>query len=71
MTECRNCKYWNNEKTIERGQCRLAPPSAVLVPVQGIGGQGMTLISYWPETGASEWCGSFALDENPKALHIS
>lgn len=56
--ECKNCKHWNPVND-QHGQCVKNPPNATLVPAQGLGGQGLTVVSYWPETKPDNRCGSF------------
>ena len=38
------------------GKCLRHPPLCQLVPVQTVGGQSLSGVSYWPEVRASEGC---------------
>lgn len=55
---CKSCAHWI-EQTPESGRCAQKPPMATLVPQQGIGGQGLAVITYWPETRPTDHCGSY------------
>lgn len=54
---CNKCLFWDSvdDKT---GKCRGTFPQTTLVPAQGIGGVGLQLITYWPETTSADRCGS-------------
>ena len=58
MKNCNDCFYWDkkDELQAEAGRCSGQGPSATLVPMQGIGGQGLSVVTYWPETKASDRC---------------
>ena len=65
MQNCGNCKKWlaKDEVTpngIRPGICRAAPPCATLIPQQGIGGQGLAVVSYRPESNNGDWCAEWA-----------
>ena len=60
---CKDCANWNPQRE-ESGQCRAKPPMASLIPVQGIGGQGLSVISYWPETKAADWCADITISDS-------
>ena len=55
MLKCKNCACWNIQRD-ESGQCRKNPPAAALIPTQGIGGQTLAVVSFWPETKSEDWC---------------
>lgn len=61
--ECKTCVSWNKGEN-NRGQCRSQVPRAELIPVQGIGGQGLSVVTFWPETSANDWCGDYLVDEH-------
>ena len=52
---CKNCDYWSTESG-ERGKCEYNPPSVTLIPVQGIGGQNLSAVTFWPETSPINGC---------------
>lgn len=58
MTKCADCIYWikNADSTPITGKCEYAPPLASLIPVQGIGGNSLSVVSYWPETAPHNGC---------------
>jgi len=57
---CRECEAWSESPANPgNGQCRKHPPQAALVPQQGIGGAGLAVVSYWPETRAGDGCFEF------------
>ncbi len=56
--QCKDCENWNPQRD-EAGQCRAHVPSAALVPSQGIGGPGLAVVTYWPETKPDDWCGEW------------
>ena len=45
---CETCMYYIGDDLV-KGKCHANPPLATLVPSQGIGGQGLALITYSPE----------------------
>lgn len=56
MKNCSICEYWLEIEGSGMGKCRLRPPQAALVPTQGVAGQSLVVVSYWPETKAGEMC---------------
>lgn len=64
MQNCGNCKMWHGKGApgpsgASIGTCRVKHPSSTLVPQQGLGGQGLAVVTYWPETQATDWCGEW------------
>ncbi len=65
MQNCGNCKAWREKRSDGSaggrvGTCHVEPPQAALVPQQGLGGQGLAVVSYRPETQDSDWCGKWS-----------
>lgn len=65
MQNCGNCKAWREKRSDVSssgrvGACHVEPPLAALIPQQGLGGQGLAVVSYRPETQESDWCGKWA-----------
>lgn len=63
--QCSDCRYWAalDEGT---GRCIIEPPKATLVPVQNVAGQAsLTVVTFWPETRATDYCGMFAVLKLP------
>lgn len=56
MVRCKNCDAWRPTQNNEVGHCYLNPPNAALIPQQGIGGQGLAVVSYRPETRPDDGC---------------
>lgn len=56
MELCKSCRFFKAVSD-QHGQCRKEPPSATLVPVEGIGGRGLSTVSYWGEVKTDDWCG--------------
>lgn len=56
---CKTCRNYN-PLSDDHGKCRQSPPSASLIPVHGIGGQSLSVVSYWPEVKADDWCGYYS-----------
>jgi hypothetical protein len=54
---CSDCDKWV-ELSDQHGRCRALPPRCEVIPVQGIGGQGMSVVTFWPETKPIDWCAS-------------
>ena len=52
---CNVCKSWDKQSE-KHGKCRVESPQSALVPMQGIGGQQLSVVSYWPETKPDDWC---------------
>lgn len=57
MITCADCPAWQNVSE-NHGKCRADYPRAELVPVQGVGGQGLSVVTFWPETKATDYCGN-------------
>ena len=64
--ECSNCAFWDKKPDIEAGRCLAKVPNAALIPTQGIGGQTLSVVTYWPETRPSDRCGEWAYEDKPK-----
>jgi len=58
MFECVNCLHFDKVSD-KHGKCRSVPPNAALIPAQGIGGAGLSVVTYWPEVKPDDWCGSW------------
>lgn len=43
----------------QRGQCRAAPPTVMLVPHKSIAGDRIVPASVWPGVEGDAWCGQF------------
>lgn len=67
MVYCKNCQAWRpvNPGDNTGGHCFINPPQATLVPQQGIGGQGIAVVSFRPETRPDDGC-SKGLEEGLK-----
>lgn len=71
MISCESCQYWRPIKNREGfGNCYLSPPSVTLVPQEGIGGMGLAVVSYRPETIAGDVCGSFLFKKVESNLRL-
>lgn len=57
MKNCAICEHWLEHEQHGVGKCRRNVPMATLIPSQGIGGTGLAVITYWPETKAGDVCG--------------
>lgn len=55
MSACKTCIYWE-QVSDKHGKCRVNPPRAELIPMQGIGGQGLSVVTFYPETKPEDWC---------------
>jgi hypothetical protein len=53
---CATCGYWKKISD-QHGKCRRDVPRAELIPMQGIGGQGLSVVTFWPETKPDDVCG--------------
>ena len=60
MITCADCPAWQNVSE-NHGKCRADYPRAELVPVQGVGGQGLSVVTFWPETKATDYCGRVSM----------
>jgi hypothetical protein len=66
MIYCKDCIAWQDINE-QHGKCHGKIPNATLVPTQGIGGQGMAVVTFWPETRPDDGCmegepGNFPVD---------
>lgn len=70
MLTCENCFYWHEIQDVandsgivakqRKGMCKVNPPNATLVPVQGALGQsGMAVLSFRPECSHDDTCGEW------------
>lgn len=53
---CENCRFWNMRGT-EYGECRRSPPVLIDVDVPFQDDNG--LVSLWPTTNDTDWCGEY------------
>lgn len=44
MIKCKDCAFWE-ARSNARGRCHYDPPSATLIPAQGLSGQGLSVES--------------------------
>ena len=51
-----------------QGQCRKKPPTGVLVPRQTLSGQGVAVVTFFPEVAADTWCGEYKA-KTPESLN--
>lgn len=65
MQNCNNCFYWDKKDHVDAGRCCSNVPAVTLVPTQGVAGQGLSVITYWPETKGSDRCGKWRAIYNP------
>ena len=65
MVYCKNCKAWRPLEGGQGGHCFVNPPQTTLVPRQGIGGDGIAVVSFRPETRPDDGC-SKGLEEGLK-----
>lgn len=61
MNNCGACKYWRlNPKDMNIGHCHRFPPSLLLIPMRGPGGQMVPApMPCFPAMDKSDWCGEF------------
>ena len=57
MCTCKNCIFWNSISE-HHGKCRINPPRAELIPVQGVAGPSLNVVTFYPETKPDDWCGA-------------
>lgn len=55
MIKCKDCAFWEATNG-GRGRCHYNPPNATLIPAQGLSGQGLSVVSYYPECGENDGC---------------
>lgn len=80
---CESCPYWGQsvDRAVGAGpkgklfgeiagaprECRANAPAASLVPVQGIGGVQMSVMSVHPITAPDHWCGNHPVLDTDRA----
>lgn len=59
MRACEDCSYWNAAEGGQEGECRLHPPTIVVLPVQTLQGNTIQPVPILPRTQRDFWCGDF------------
>ena len=60
---CETCRFWNGVKHVNeepypvKGECRRCSPLVT-------GGMMSNIVTIWPETGLSDWCGEYQEQNN-------
>ena len=57
MAACKSCIFWEPVSD-NHGKCRVNPPRAELIPVQGVAGPSLNVVTFYPETKPDDWCGA-------------
>lgn len=63
LPTCSNCPCWSPRTdvvtagNVPGGECRLNPPVNHLMPVHTLKGQEIGVQTFFPMTGAKQWCG--------------
>ena len=73
--KCVDCDFYSplssdasTPMTPPQGQCRKNPPTGVLVPRQTLSGQGVSVVTFFPEVAADTWCGEYK-PKTPESLN--
>jgi len=58
VKQCRTCMYHNESSCFE------APPTATLVPVRTVGGDGAQVVALRPPVKATDYCSRWVAQDN-------
>lgn len=62
---CESCRWWNGQPGAPKGDCRLNPPTVVMMPARsytadfGVRNDVAGTKSEWVETRRGDWCGQW------------